>query len=164
MSFQEFLAKLNITSIDDHLKAIQSSLKMKKVIMRRSPNAVNVNNFNRKIISMFKSNMDIQFILDSYACCSYVVNYINKSDRGLSKALESIYNQNIQDNASSTAFDLLRSMATTYCNGSEVSVQEAAYNILRIRMSEASSVTQFIPTARPEENSHLEDEQRTGNS
>jgi len=32
--------------------------------------------------------MDIQFILDAYACCSYTINYINKSNRGVSQLLQ----------------------------------------------------------------------------
>jgi len=31
--------------------------------------------------------MDIKFILDGYACCSYIINYINKSNRGVSQLL-----------------------------------------------------------------------------
>ena len=33
---------------------------------------------------ILQSNMDIQFILDQYSCASYVVEYINKSNRGMS--------------------------------------------------------------------------------
>lgn len=31
--------------------------------------------------------MDIQFILDPYACVSYIVSYISKGQRGLSNIL-----------------------------------------------------------------------------
>lgn len=31
--------------------------------------------------------MDIQFITEMYSCAQYVLNYINKAKRGISKAL-----------------------------------------------------------------------------
>ena len=31
--------------------------------------------------------MDIQFIRDPYACVAYMINYINKSNRGMSEIL-----------------------------------------------------------------------------
>ena len=32
--------------------------------------------------------MDLQFILDPYACIAYMINYINKSNRGMSELLK----------------------------------------------------------------------------
>ena len=32
--------------------------------------------------------MDLQFILDPYACVAYMINYINKSNRGMSQLLK----------------------------------------------------------------------------
>lgn len=33
---------------------------------------------------MLDSNMDLQYILEEYSCAAYVVEYINKSNRGIS--------------------------------------------------------------------------------
>jgi len=41
-----------------------------------------LNAYNRNILGLHRENIDIQFILDAYACCSYIINYINKSKRG----------------------------------------------------------------------------------
>ena len=35
-----------------------------------------------------RSNIDIQYILDDYACAAYCVDYINKSNRGMSQLLK----------------------------------------------------------------------------
>ncbi|CEP08567.1 hypothetical protein [Parasitella parasitica] len=86
--------------------------------------------------------------------CSYIVDYINKADKGLSRTLKELYERRARD-PNSDVFDTLRSMATTYYNASEISVQEAAYNLLRIRMSEASTGCIHIPTARPENCQHI---------
>lgn len=46
-------------------------------------------------------------------------------------------------------------MATSYYNASEISAQEACYNLLRIRMSEASTGCIHIPTSKPELRMHM---------
>lgn len=78
--------------------------------------------------------MDIQFILDAYACCSYVVDYINKADKGLSNLLDRIYNESRQNNESLK--QMLRRLYSTYYNNSEISAQEAVYNLLSLKMTE----------------------------
>jgi len=43
-----------------------------------------MNSFNPWIAKWLKSNMDIQFILEPYSCAKYVVEYVNKTNRGIS--------------------------------------------------------------------------------
>ncbi|CEP16961.1 hypothetical protein [Parasitella parasitica] len=68
--------------------------------------------------------------------------------------LKELYERRARD-PNSDFFDTLRSIATTYYNASEISAQEAVYNLLRIRMSEASTGCIHIPTARPENRQHI---------
>lgn len=98
--------------------------------------------------------MDIQFILDPYASCSYVLEYVNKADRGMSESMEKICIRE-KESPNSTSFDTLRSLASTYYNSSEVSSQESAYNLLGIRMIGASTGTVFIPTSKPDKRTHV---------
>lgn len=46
-----------------------------------------MNAHNPFILELHRANIDIQYILDAYACCSYRINYINKSNKGISKLL-----------------------------------------------------------------------------
>ncbi|KAI9494991.1 hypothetical protein BDB00DRAFT_870981 [Zychaea mexicana] len=46
---------------------------------------------------------------------------------------------------------MLRALSSTHYNTSEISAQEAAYNILRLPMSVSTSGVVFIPTSPPEE-------------
>ncbi|KAG1110135.1 hypothetical protein G6F42_015430 [Rhizopus arrhizus] len=154
MTFDEFLQAIEISSVDAYIYSIRSTLKTTKVFLRRTPNQVLTNSYNRKILSIFRSNMDLQFIVDGYACCSYVADYINKADKGISNTLREIY-QRQRNDPSTGAFDTLRSIATSYYNAAEISAQEAAYNLLRIRMSEASTVCVFIPTSTPDKRLHI---------
>ena len=153
-TFEEFLLKINMASVYQYHKAVRSSLKMNKIFIKRNPNAIMINNYNPKIFGMFRSNMDIQFILDPYACCAYVVDYVNKSDKGMSQALKGVFEKH-KETPNSNNLEMLRSIATTYYNACEISAQEASYNILQLRMSEASTGCIFVPTAKPCNRVHM---------
>jgi hypothetical protein len=40
------------------------------------------------VLSAWKSNHDLQFVLDPYACAMYIVSYISKYQKGMSALLE----------------------------------------------------------------------------
>jgi hypothetical protein len=80
LTFNQFLDIFAITK-DDYLMAIRTAIDTRKVFLKREVNEVLINNCNPKIMKMHRANIDIQYILDPYVCCAYVVQYINKSDR-----------------------------------------------------------------------------------
>lgn len=90
MTFEAFLQAIEM-DIGQYIYSIRSTLKTTKLFIRRTPNQVLTNGYNRKILSMFQSNMDLQYIVDAYACCSYVADYINKADKGISRTLREMY-------------------------------------------------------------------------
>lgn len=83
-TFQQLLEKLGIT-LDSYLLPIRSSLAKDKVSLKRRVKDIYVNNFSDKILRLHRANMDIQCTLDAYACCTYIVDYVNKVDRGMSE-------------------------------------------------------------------------------
>ena len=44
-----------------------------------------INTFNLWVVSVLNSNSDLQLILDEYSCAFYVIEYVNKSNRDMSK-------------------------------------------------------------------------------
>lgn len=89
MSFQDSLAAVEVPSNEEYILVIRSSLKRPKVFIQRLSNTVLVSNYSPpKVFSLMKSNIDLQFVLGPCACCSYVVDYINKADRGMSEILD----------------------------------------------------------------------------
>lgn len=86
LSFQEFLSNLNL-DLETYIQAIRSSLKQNRVFLKRSPNEVRINAYNPILLKCWQANMDIQFILDPYACAVYIVSYISKGQRGMSNLL-----------------------------------------------------------------------------
>lgn len=143
-NFDEFLTELGV-SIDDYLLALRAKLKSPKIFIKRAPKATRINQYNKKILLLFKSNTDIQAVLEAYGCIQYLVDYINKSNRGLSKLMrdcvESFQNGNM------SIREKLQAVSNTLYNGSEVSAQEAAWCRLQLNMSASSDGFEFINTS-----------------
>ena len=52
------------------------------------PNELRVNNYNPVCLAAWGANMDIQYVLDVYACAVYIVSYISKAQKGMSELLQ----------------------------------------------------------------------------
>lgn len=146
-NFNEFLAEINCTK-DEYIKAIRSSLKQAKVFVKREPNAARTNVYSPKIICLMRSNMDIQFITDAYAAVGYVVDYINKSNAGLSRLLRQALEESKANNV--TVRQKLNKLSHVLYNSSEMSAQCGAWQRSRQAMSKASHDDIFINTNLPE--------------
>ncbi|XP_044742323.1 uncharacterized protein LOC123304800, partial [Chrysoperla carnea] len=148
LSFEQFLEQIEL-SRDSYLLALRSNLKKNAVFMKRTMSDIFINTFNSDILRLHRANIDVQYVLDPYACCSYIVNYINKSSRGISKimndALEEIKKGNL------SVKQKLQHLGNKFIHGSELSAQEAVYNILGMHLSECSESVIFINTSRPNE-------------
>ncbi|KAK8772606.1 hypothetical protein V5799_024149, partial [Amblyomma americanum] len=91
-------------------------------------------------------------ILDVYACAAYVVEYVNKSNRGVSslnRALRAIFDEDVENKL--TCELALRKLGVRILNGIEMSAQEAAWVLLQFHMSETSTDVIFVNTVWPEE-------------
>ncbi|XP_065356189.1 uncharacterized protein LOC135950582 [Calliphora vicina] len=148
-TFQTFLAdeRINLT-YEDYIFALRSSLKKPRVFLKRAFKDRCINAFNAKILSMQRANMDIQYVLDAYACVSYIVNYINKSNRGVSRLLQETMNEIRTGNFS--VKQRLQHIGNKFISASEVSAQEASYNILGMHLSQCSNAEVFVNTLPPE--------------
>lgn len=87
MSFSEFLEKLNLTE-DLYIIAVRSSLTAPKLFLKRNVAEIRENPYNDLMIRCWEANLDVQFILDAYACASYIVSYISKGQRGMSNLMQ----------------------------------------------------------------------------
>ena len=60
-------------SEQEYIMSVRSSVnKSPKVFLKREPSEVRINGFNADVLELFQANMDIQFILDPYACVHYI--------------------------------------------------------------------------------------------
>ena len=151
-SFDEMLSEIGLSE-DMYIMTIRSTLSKKSVFIRRQPKDIRVNAFNKEILRLFGSNMDIQYILDPYGCVHYIVNYISKSYRGVSKLMrEAIkdvrkgYTDNIRR---------LRIVGQVFLSGSEVSAQEAVYILLSMPLTLNSRQCIFINTGESDKRTKM---------
>lgn len=76
ISYETFLTTVVQMGEEDYIRCIRSSLNSSKVFLKRNPNEIRVNLYNKAILKAWMANIDIQFVLDPYACAMYIVSYI----------------------------------------------------------------------------------------
>ena len=77
VTYENFFQELGVSE-QDYLSALRSSLNRPTILLKRQPNEIRVNNYNPACLKAWRANMDIQFVLDVYACAMYIVSYIYK--------------------------------------------------------------------------------------
>ncbi|KAF0749201.1 Helitron like N domain-containing protein [Aphis craccivora] len=98
-----------------------------------------VSGFNEKLFPLWQSNMDIQFILDVYSCVRYVIEYIRKSQRGISNLMRHIV-ENLKSSTDLSVKEQLKKIASTFSGNQEISAQEAVHPDKRTRMLKPMAV------------------------
>jgi hypothetical protein len=86
ITFDQLLEELSVSE-HEYILAIRSSLSCPTIFLKRSPNELRINNYNPACLLAWRANMDIQFVLDVYACAMYIVSYISKAQKGMSELL-----------------------------------------------------------------------------
>lgn len=91
--------------------------------------------------------MDIQYVLDVYACAVYIVNYISKGQKRMSELLREACTEARKGNH--TIKKQVRDIGTKF--SIEISAQEAVYIVLQHAMRKASRQIVFVNTSPPDE-------------
>ena len=151
-SIKEFLNYIQLNE-KQYINVIEFNIKRPTTFLKRNVDELRINAYNKLILTLMKCNMDIQFILDSYACIGYIINYIGKSQRGLSKIIKDTADEVRKGNYSLQ--QQLRSIVNVFINKTEISAQEITYHILSIPLSVASNQCIYINTSPPNERCHL---------
>ena len=81
-----------------------------------------------------QSNMDIQYVINPYACIMYIASYIMKTERSMGKLLKQVATETRTEELSSQ----LRKVGTAFLTHREVSAQEAVYRILLLPVKQLS--------------------------
>ncbi|XP_069109182.1 uncharacterized protein [Argopecten irradians] len=149
MSYDQFLREVVQIEEAEYIKCIRSSLKGPKIFLKRKPKEMRVNYYNTIVLQAWKANLDLQFVLDPYACAMYIVSYISKSQRGMSTMLEQASKEAAEGN-----MDLkrqVRHIGNKFLNFVEISAQEASYLVLQMPLTRASREVVFINTSPPKD-------------
>ena len=145
MTYAQFLKTIVQMNEADYIQCIRSSLKSSKVFLARKPSEIRVNLYNKTVLKAWKANIDMQFVLDPYACAMYIVSYISKSQRGMSNLLHAAAKEARNDN-----MDIkrqVRHIGNVFSNSVEVSAQEAVYLVLQMPLTYSTRDVVFINTS-----------------
>ena len=153
ISFGQLLLDLNVIE-ESYLLAVRSSLNAPTVFLKRNPNELHTNNYNPACLNAWRANMDIQYVLNVYACAVYIVNYISKAQKGMSELLRQACAETCKGNCSIN--QQVRDIGSKFVNNVEISAQEAVYIVLQLPMRKASRQVIFINTSPPEERVELQ--------
>lgn len=97
--------------------------------------------------------MDIQFVLDAYAAAAYVVSYMMKAQRGMSRLIDFACRQ--AKRGDKDIVQVLRHMGNAFINAHEISAQEAVYLTLGLKLRDSSRSSIFIPSSSPSDRTFL---------
>nr|XP_029713647.1 uncharacterized protein LOC115257831 [Aedes albopictus] len=148
-TLEQYLEECSCT-YDYYIDVIRSSITRPTIMTKRSMTELWTNPYNPWIANILRSNMDLQFILEEFSCAAYVVEYVNKTNRGISSLHRDLVKLSEEfPDQDHTA--LLKKVSIKMLNSVEMSAQEAAWYLLRQPMSEASRKVEFIPTLWPHE-------------
>ena len=113
------------------------------IIHKREPNARWVNQYNEELLRAWNANMDIQFVLDPYACAKYLMSYTTKPEREMSLLLETTHKECREGNMS--VREEMKKLTGTFFNHRQVSVQESIYRATKMPLSYCSRGHVFVP-------------------
>lgn len=139
---EDIILEIFKLSPSSYERIVRCSLERTKLFIKRKRGCLMINNFNPMVLNIHRSNMDIQFILDAYAVCRYVVNYINKSSKSMSKLLRHVAEQ--AKCSDSSNLEKLRKISYAFLDSQEISVQEAVYIMLSMQFKKSSCGTVFV--------------------
>ena len=129
-------------SADSYIKALRYSSNGTNIVLKREPHECTINPYNSDLMRAWQANMDIQFIIDAYACVMYVASYMMKNERGMCELLKQVGRQSRNDDIAKQ----LRHLGSAFLHNREVSTQEAAYRLLSIPMKQLSRSVVFLNT------------------
>ena len=90
----------------------------------------------------WQANMDIQFVLNAYACVMYVASYIMKTERSMGELLKRVVAEARTDELKKQ----LRKVGAAFLSHREVSAQETVYRLLSLPMKQLSRSVVFVDT------------------
>ena len=138
---KDILSKAKV-GYDDYVKALEVTSSGTVIVLKREPHEKNINNYNPTVVLAWQANMDVQFVLNAYACVMYVASYIMKTDRAMGVLLKQVAAEVRTDELRAQ----LRKIGSAFLDHREVSAQEAAYRVLSMPMKQLSRSVVFVDT------------------
>ncbi|XP_058494640.1 uncharacterized protein LOC131465769 [Solea solea] len=114
------------------------------VVLKRQPNEVWINQYSKPLLKCWNANLDIQYVVDAYACIVYIISYISKAEREMGLLLANAQKEASKGNVS--AKQALKNLGSVYLHNRDVCAQEAVYRLTNMHLRENSRNVVFVPT------------------
>lgn len=89
ITLEEILEMCGISQ-EEYSAALAVTKKGSKIILQRTTKDLSTNPFNKHILKFWGANMDLQYIVDCYACVMYLASYVLKAEKGMSMLLKNV--------------------------------------------------------------------------
>ena len=150
-TLEQILEKLEIDE-EDYENALQVSERGKQVILKRRPNECFINNYNKRLITAYQANMDIQFCTDAYAVVTYICDYWSKDETGMTDYLK----EALKEAKSLENRELLSHLKRTYMAKRQIGSCEAVYRgIPTLHLQGSNIACTFVQSGFPENQSQF---------
>ena len=153
MTIADFVRKLDLNlTVEMYMEHISITQKGKTIILKRDFKERFVNNYNIEMIKAWDANMDIQLALDTYAVISYIVNYVNKDESGLTTFMK----EALTKVPTNDAKEKLRALKTAYLTHRQIGASEAVYRInSSMKLKYSNIATIFVNSGFPDNRSEF---------
>ena len=141
LSLAELFDKAEVTE-NEYVDALEVSTNGNVVVLKHEPDECFINNYNPSVMLAWQANIDIQFLLNAYACVMYVASYIMKTERSMGELMKRVAAEARIDELKSQ----LRKVGSAFLTHREVSAQEAVYSLLSLPMKQLSRSVVFVDT------------------
>ena len=124
---------------------LQNTKRGMSIVLKREPCESNINYYNEYLLTVWRANMDLQYILDYHACIMYITSYMMKSEGTMSELLTHAA-------AGCDHSDIrtrMKKVGATFINKREVSAQEAAFRLIPLQLKKSSRAVVFVNTTPP---------------
>ncbi|XP_076298854.1 uncharacterized protein LOC143217964 isoform X2 [Lasioglossum baleicum] len=150
VDIDDFYNRNGINSDEEYCNIIRAGINRPKVFVKREPFEKWHTPFNPFILNIVKSNINCQFITEEYSCAAYVVEYVNKANRGISHLQRKII-ETMNEHPEFDITEITKTISANILNHTEITSQEAAWYLLREPISKISLIIVYIPTVWPAE-------------
>ena len=72
------------------MDALQISQRGPNVILKQNPQDVFINACNNDILSLWRGNVDLQYVINEIATVKYVCSYMTKGEKGMGETLKRV--------------------------------------------------------------------------
>ena len=150
LTLQNVLDESGITKgqYDDALEVMDNRV---SIVYKRKLNEGYISPYNTVLLSLVKSNMNLQFVTGIYGMILYLTKYLTKVENRMSELMRKVS----KESANQDIRAKLRKMGNVFLTKREVSTHEAIIRLLSLPMRSSNIAVIFIPTGFQEERTRL---------